>query len=333
MTTTIAALPFMGGTLSSFDPSDTGVVESTSGGTYDPAWATCSLSVNYASIATSPKWPAAATFWARFFTQGGVSVSGVVTFTMVEFFHTGTVVARLVATEINISAGFSWNLYTLQGASMTLVGSFIRPWALNPFDINVVGNTASGSAALYSNNTLVFSASGLNHSAWAGVDQVKFYGPTAVNSPPISYFSEIICDTTSTVGRRLRYDRLNTNSATNTGWTGGVSNINEIPTNDATFISSGTATQISTFYENGLNLGSFNILARGVAARMWVEGAGPPKIQLAIRNGGNNYTSTAIAAATGAQAAFNSWTTDPSTGLAWTDSGAQSAESGVESST
>lgn len=335
MTTAISALPFFGGTLSGFDPADSNCIESTAAGAYDPNYATCALSLNVGSSGTSPTWPAAATFWMRFSFNVGIPVSGFPIWSAVQFLHTGTVVMQLNLAWSGLTFGWAIQPYTLQSGTLTQVGSnFYWYPALNFFDINVVGGSASGGLTLYSAGTrTVASGSGLNHSGWSGVDQIKLIGPPSFDGGP-DYFSEVICDSTSTIGRRLRYDRLNTNSAVNTGWTGGVTNINEIPTTDNSPLTAGSASLVSTFFENGLNLGTATVLARGVSARMRTEsGAGPQNIQLAIRSGATNYFSSSILANADFQASFNSWTTDPNTSVFWTDSAAASAESGVNSVT
>lgn len=334
MTTTIKALPFFGGTLSGFDPSDSGITEVTSAGTYDTNYATCSLQVGPNSTGTSPTWPVASTFWCRLLFKLGTPISGFPVFNGITLLHTGTIVAQLKFSW----AGGHWavELDTLQSGSLSIVGSQFG-WfpGLNFFDINVVGNSASGSAALYSNSTLTSSnATGLNHAGFAGVDQIQLQGGSNNLSPTAMYFSEVIADTTSTVGRRLRTDRLNTNSATNTGWTGSVTNINEIPTTDNSPLTAAASNLTSTFFENGLALGNITPLARGVSARMKREDAsGPQHIAMVIRAGATNFPSTNIPASLGYSAAFNSWTTNPHTSANWTATNASAAENGVKSLT
>lgn len=335
MTTTMAALPFMGGTLSGFDPSDSGCTESKTAGTYDSTQATCSLTCGTSpSTATSPKWPSAATFWGRLFNVVTGIPSAHLNWNAVQYLRSGVTVAQI---RIQFQAGDPINTFhfyfdTLQSGVMTNIYNFARLPTLNPFDFKIVAG-GSGSAACYSNNTLLFQSGTLNHGGFDGIDQMILTGGSA-NGPTQFFFSEICCDTSSTVGRRIRYDRLNTNSATNTGWTGGVTNINEIPTTDTSPLTAASANLVSTFYESGLNLGTDVILARGVSARMRTESdVGPQNIQMAIRSGSANFFSASIAADAGYQASFNSWTTDPNTSANWTDSAAASAESGVKSIT
>jgi hypothetical protein len=331
VTTAITKLPFFGGTLSGFDPHDTATTESTSGGTYDSTYATCSLAVGPGSYALSPTWTAASTFWLRFFYMTGNPISGFPTYTIVSLLHGGVVVYALQAAYAG-GLTYNWNLYKVTGGvTFTLVNSFNRGASLNPFDINIVSNVVGGTAAMYSNNTLVFSTT-VDNSYFAGVDQIRLDGGSLNDSITSNVFSEICCDTVSTVSRRVRYDRLNHNSAVNTGWTGAVTNINEIPTNDATPLYVAVTNQTSTFYENGLNLAGYSIVARGVSSRMRTQATNPPAIKLVIRAGTTNFLSARIAANAGYQASFNCWTSNPHTSALWTATNASSVENGVYSS-
>ncbi len=335
MSSTIAALPFFGGTLSCFDPSDSLAIESTLAGTFDATFSTCALSINGngVSYATSPLWASAATLWNHaVWLQPHYSFSPPEV-DLIDYYNSATLVAKLTIGAGPNSASANYRLYTLQSGVMTLVGSAvsISTAVLQTLDVKLVGNSASGSAAFYVSGTLTAAnASGLAHSGWTGVTSIKLWG--GFNVATTGYWSQVICDSSSTVGRFVRTDRLNTNSATNTGWTGGVTLINEIPTNDSSFISASSAGLVSTFFETGLSLGTYQILARGIGARARTEsGAGPQNVQLAIRSGSSNFFSASVAATAGFQASFNSWTTDPNTSIAWTDAGAAAAESGAKS--
>jgi hypothetical protein len=213
----------------------------------------------------------------------------------------------------------------------TLVNGFNKSNALTPLDIHIVSNAVSGTAAMYSNNVLAFTNT-VDNSYFPGVDQIRLEGSN-LDISQANCFSEICCDTVSTVSRRVRYDRLNTNSAVNTGWTGSVTNINELPTNDNNPLFATVTNLTSTFFENGLNLASFTpIIARGVSARMRTQATNPPAIKLVIRAGATNFLSARIAASAGYQATFNCWTSNPHTSALWTATNAASSENGVYSS-
>jgi hypothetical protein len=334
VTTTITKLPFFGGTLSGFDPSDNGAIETTTANTYDTTYATCSLTTGTSpSTLTSPKWPVASTFWGRFFNAIVGIPSGHPLYTAVQYLHTGTVVAQI---QIAFVAGdplntFHFYFQSAVGGTLTNLFSFARLPVLNPFDFNIVAG-ASGSVSVYSNNTLLYQSGTLDHSSFAGIDQMVLTGG-GVSGPTQFYYSEVCCDTVSTVSRRVRYDRLNTNSAVNTGWTGGVTNINEIPTSDNSPLFATVTNLTSTFFENGLNLGSFTpIIARGVSARFRTQATNPPAQKLVIRAGSTNFLSARIAANAGYQASFNCWTSNPHTSALWTATNAASSENGIYSS-
>lgn len=347
MSTTIASLPWFGGELSSVDPSDSTVGEVTSAGTYittangpnGQSWARCAVAVVGGSSAyfTTPNFPTgASTFWDHWAGIPGQPGQGthyngqIIT----QYFNGATEVARITADRV-VSSTNTYYFYTLQNGVMTLCGSFTCPEAVQIFDIQFVSNSTSGQLVAYLNGSQRFAtAANLNHSAWNGITQIKRLGVTF--SPGVNnntYWSEMICDTTSTIGRRLYTVRIDTISGTNAGFTSGaVTDINETVLNDTTYIASGTAAQIDTFYMNGNNLGSFSILAKGVAARCLTQVGAPQNLQLAVRSGSTNYFSSTIAVGPGFQSFFNSWTTDPNTSAAWAN-GASSTEFGVKSIT
>lgn len=338
--TAIAALPFMGGTLSGFAPSDGTVTEWTNAQTNNicnATFAPCALRVLAGSNAQSPSWTAAATFWDRFdwnafpaFNPAGDSLFR-------QYYNGSTEVARI--TVNNNTSGYgvaTFKFYTLQSGSLTLVGTFNQPMSIGGTDsilgtmaIKIVGNSASGSFQAYAAGSLQLNVTGLNHSGFTGVTSVTMCGGVSV-----VYWSQVICDTISHVGDNLKSWSINANSGTNTGWTGTYTNINEIPTNDSAFISSASANQVSTFLQSGLSLSGYTILGVGISARGKCDSTGPQNIQVALRTASTNYFSSSISGFNnGYSPCFNSWTQNPSTSANWLASDAQAIEGGVKSIT
>ena len=346
MTTT--TLPFFAGELSAFDPSDSSVTETTSGN-YNSAFSRCALALgNRFSTATSPTWSAVTTLWFHAaMSPNSRSGGGQPQNTCLNFYSGSTVVAQLFVNTFTGSI-FTWDtltLKTLQGGVMTALTPVYIPTdqfgsaALQLVDIMLVGG-GSGSAALYLSGTQVASATGLNHGSWPGITGVavvalddNFYGIVTNVS-----WSQIICDTTCTIGRVVITDNFSSESATNTGWStygGGtkLANINEVVLSDATGITSSTTGQVDTFYQSGLSYGTYNVLARAVSSRAAYTPTAPTQVELVIRVSSTNYLSSPVALATYYQATFNSWTTNPATSAAWTASAAASIEAGVQSLT
>lgn len=322
--TTTTTLPFAGGEMGSFEPLDNGSVEITTSGRYDSTLSRCAIIANQSSAGfQTPTWSAASTFWLHAMVYPGGYVS---TRNWVRWYNGSTEVARVASTGSNSTV----TLYTLQGGVLTSVGTFTPPsTTLNLMDIALVSNTASGSASVYLAGTLVLSATGLNHSGWTGVTQVRFCG-----SDTASYWSQIICDTIPHVGGAVYTLNLNTNSGTNTGWTGDVSNIDEVVYNDATFNYATANGQISTYSSSSASLTGYYIRGIAVGVRALCGATGPQNIKLAIRTGGANYLSpTSIALNSGYQACTYCWTTNPGTSIAWTASDAAAVEGGMEALT
>lgn len=347
MTTAIAALPFFGETCSSFDRTSAAVFETTAAVSgifcaFNGAWAANALlvpgsptSVTYAS---TPTWSAASTFWTHFDVSMAPPYNAIATEGYVVRWYDGaTEVARMTMNDGSAYEYGNCRFYTLQGGVMTFtfeVDVPFGPYVYRTFDIGLVGASASGSIAVYVDGIRQGNATGLDHSGWSGVTNFSLYGGAAAGLIAMTlFFSQVIGDSSSTVGRNLYHIRLNTNSATNTGWTGTVTDINEIPTNDSNFIASTSAAQISTFLQSPAPVFTgLNILAVGVGTRALTTGSGPPNLKLALRDSGANYVSTAIGAGAGFQAMFNSWIDNPATSAPWTVAVVQALEYGAESS-
>lgn len=343
MPSAISSLPFFGGELTSFDATDATVTENTTSGSYNSSLSRCSiLTASPSGLALSPTWPAASTLWFHTTIWAQPTVYGANAAGIVLFYAGSTLVAQLLAQNGGYS-NYTLTLQTLQAGVMTSVGTAqtFTYQTLDTLDVQLVAG-ASGSAALYSSGTLLASATGLNHTAWAsGVTNIKLtanQGGTPGYGISIYYWSQVICDTTSTLGRLLITDSLTNESATNNGWSGAgaasnLADINEVPLNDATYIYAPSTGLTDTFYQSGLSLGTYNILARGVAARARVQGSGPANIKLAIRSGGANYVSSAVSLGTGFTAVMYAWTNNPATSSAWTPTTAAAVELGVQSLT
>jgi hypothetical protein len=332
MTSTIAALPFFGGEFSTFDPLDAGTFEITTAGTFDATFARCSMFVDrFSGGFTSPKWADASTFWYRL--QAWNSLATALTGEAIVRFsnNAGTVVAELWATPVGGSGvQVAFSVKTLQSGVLTTVGSSVTVGSnlLQTLDIKFVAG-GGGSVTFYTSGTFRWTATGLDHSGWAGIGQ--YLSKSNLTSDEEFYYSQMVGKTTSTIGNFVYTDRLDTESAApNNAWAGGVTDINEIVYNDSTFISTNVANDISTFYDSTLNLTGYSILGRGVASRTRVQDAGPTGCQLVLESGGTNYFSATITLAVAFEALFNSWTVNPNGSVAWTPTTAAASKGGVK---
>lgn len=342
----VTSLPFVGGELSSFDPNDGTTIEQPATTvnaypTYNPTYSRCAISCYAANGlgCTSPTWTSASTMWFHVvvcwvtygYYSGGPS-------NCVILYNGSTAVAQLVVSMSGQGGNGTMQLQTLQGGTMTNVGSAV-PFTptLQTVDVQLTAG-ASGTAALYLGGTLSASGSGLSHSGFSGVTQIGLYGLAQGSIQAYAFYSQVICDTTSTVGRFLITDNFDTESAANNGWTGSggatkLADINDVPNNDSTFIYAASASLTDTFYQSTLSLGTYTILGRAVSARARVQGAGPANIKLTTRVSGTNYVTANIALGAGYTATAYTWTVNPATSGAWSPGTAAAAELGVQSAT
>lgn len=335
-------LPFFGGELSSFDVNNSRVTEDTTSGTFSSTFSRCALlTVGEYAFAKSPVWASASPFWFHTVlsaSQGYVfSSDGPV----VTFYSGSTVVAQLVMSIT--SSGYTLQLQTLQSGVLTNVGSAVAfsNSTLYTLDIQLTAG-ASGSATFYVNSTQQFTSNGLNHSAWTGVTNIVllgcYAGSFSADYPSYCWWSQVICDNSSTLGRNLFTITFTNESATNNQWggAGGANNLANISTtaaSDATYIYAGSSGLTDTFYGTGLSLTGYYVLAVGVAARARVQGSGPANIKMVVRLSSANYISPQFALTPGFTAITYVWTNNPSTSTAWTPTAAAGVEVGVQSLT
>ena len=339
------SLPFFGGELSSFSTTTTGVSEVTSANTYDTTCSRCALAVGYYyGLAATPVWASASTLWFHGVVSQFYGYNSSPSGTVMYFYNGSTLVAQVTSANTNVSA--TLQLQTLQSGVMTNVGSTYTitnslgsTSALYTIDINLVAGS-SGQATFYVNGASVASATGLNHSAWSGVTQVVLGSveDTFINYPAFYYWSQVICDSTSTIGRKLYTDNFDTESATNTGWSGfggasKVADVNEIALNDNTYIQAASSGLNETFYQSSAAISGVTVLGRGVAVRARTNDGGPANIKLVVRAGGANYTSPSFALTPGFTPITYMWQTNPATSGSWSTTAANAAELGVQSQT
>lgn len=331
---TATVLPFMGGELGSFDPSDSTVIEVTTAGKFNPTFARGAIAILGSNdYAQSPTWAAASSFWMHAEYQGPNPYSGGYANGLVlwQFFNGATEVLRV--TNGNGFTTTDATILTLQSGVLTAVGTVTWTQSgLQRLDIGLVAG-GSGSVEVFVSGTQQLSVSGLNHSGFAGVTQIRLSG---ANTPFAagSYWSQVICDSVSHVGDFLYTYPLDTNSGTNTGWTGGVSNVNEIVLNDANFDYAGSAALTSTFLSSTTNLTAYTVVAIGLGIRALATSGSPAQhLEPTIRVSGANYSTASCALTPGYQACAGSWTVNPATSSAWTGSIADGVEGGMLSVT
>lgn len=322
---TTTTLPFAGGEFASFDPQDGFVSESTSSGSFATPYARCSLGIQGGSGgAVSPSWPAVnTTFYMHFdlLVSGNNNMSS--TIPMIKFLTGpgGILVATLRAlNDADTAATFS--IY-IAGATDP-IGSFTLPDVLQTWDIKF--DFVNSIVQVFINGTMTQSYTSIDLGT-TGIGQIVLGG--SYGTEEFAFWSQVICDDVSHVGDKLYTFPINTLSAVNNQWTGTVSQVDEIVTNDASYNYAASAGLVSTYFASGFSLGTFNVVAIIVAGRISRQTTGPQNIQMALRVAGGNYFSTTIGNfQEGYQACCAPWVLDPQSGTGWAPSVAQAIEGG-----
>lgn len=198
----------------------------------------------------------------------------------------------------------------------------------NTVDIHVIGNTASGTVEVYVEGTLRASNTGVDLSAVTGITHFALSG----GSGSAGGLSQPIHADEPTVGMKLLTRYANGAGAT-TDFTGGYTEIDEIPYSDADFINSATNGDIELFTNTGPSISGYTVRAVGVYARAKKGASGPANLQLALRSAGTNSFSSSKALDVGYASYGHIWETDPATSAAWLSSAIDSLQFGVKAVT
>lgn len=329
----VTVLPFIGGEMGSFDPSDSDAIETTSTVSGNTPWnamfSRCAIKCgSNASFITTPTWTQAGTFWFHGYAYSDQTASFGSGYHVIQFFDGATEILR-VDHSYSVNPNIvTYTFYTLQSGVLTSVGAItVGQQTAQTMDIKLVAG-ASGAVAVYFSGTQRISLTGLSHAGFTGASSIKLLGGLGA-----LYWSQVICDTIPHIGDSVKTFPIDALSATNNGWTGGVSDVDEIVYSDATFNFAASNGLVNTYYAAAFSLGTYNIGAVAVGARTRCGVTGPQNLKLALRSNAVNYFSETIALVVGYQACCHTWTTDPNTSAAWTAAHAAAAEGGQESIT
>lgn len=321
---------FNGGESDSFAPSDASCLEVTGTNTFDPNFARCALSFNgyggsSASYWESAHWSPATDAYLHYECYHGSILNPYVSAdTFVSLVNNaGTTVLRV---RIDLSAGGTITLQYLNASSVwTSAGSVSLPATLGAFDLHWKFD-ASGELNFYASGTERITFSGdLSH--LAGVAYVRLH-----NHFGLPAFSQIMVDTDPTIGHRNKYIPLVSAGATSS-WTGTYTEIDEIVLNDADYINSATANQVSTFGITPPTLTGYTVQSITVSARANRDPTGPQNLELALRVSGTDYFSSTKSLTIGFAPVQNIWTQNPASAGAWSNSAAGAVQPGVKSIT
>jgi hypothetical protein len=191
-------------------------------------------------------------------------------------------------------------------------------------DMHVVCNSGSGSFEMWFSGTKRVDATGLNLASTAAINKVRVYG--ANYAPRLSQF---IASNEPMIGWRLA-TYYPSGAGSDTAFNGSYTGIDEAVFNDADFINSDTANDVSTFTLTGPALTGYVVRAVAVTARAKCGLSGPQNIQMVLRSGGANYVGDTEAVDVGYGGYCHVWETDPATSAAWQNSAIASIQAGVK---
>lgn len=123
----------------------------------------------------------------------------------------------------------------------------------------------------------------------------------------------------------------------NSDWTGSYTSVDETSGTsgwDADFIFSDTNGDVSTFALTTVGgLTGYTVRAVGVSARAKKGASGPSNLQLVLRSGGTDYTSSSQSLSVGYGAHVAVWEQDPNTSADWLNASISSLQAGVKAIT
>jgi len=219
-------------------------------------------------------------------------------------------------------------------AYQSIDDAILSDGVLNDIDIHIVIDGTVGTFELYEAGVLVSSYVGDTTVAATDVAKITFTGgkSTYARQPNIT---QVIVDTTSTLGYKLDTLRPTANSATHIDWTGDYTDIDDLGVLDSNTLTSATADEVEAFTKPAVQSPSNYIYKALVqSAPISIGAEGPQNCQFVTRSNGTDYFSSNISGLTpGALIFQNIEETDPDTGVAWTQAGLDAAEIGVKSIT
>lgn len=207
-------------------------------------------------------------------------------------------------------------------------------FALTEMDLQVRGGT-TGRVAMFLDGVLARSWEGAIDLP-AEMNQIVIGSVTgSATLADNMHISQVMIADEITTGLRA-YQRVPSGAGAVNDWTGVATDINELITDDGTFLASNATNQVALFTLTSLSIPQGRVRAVAITMRAQNSVGTPDNLQGAVRISGTNYFTANIPAVTAGWtnliAFFN---TDPSTGLPWARAAAENAalQAGVRSQT
>jgi hypothetical protein len=274
------------------------------------------------SLTSAPDWGAVDEIWHRFVhaSSGGYSVNMVI---WAAKNSSGQIVAQIIVPTTTTAKYQVWN-----GAAFVDVGS---AWSLlgadtkARFDIHHRGGSTGIVEVYYGapgSRSLVVGVSGSYTSA---VSIVRvFHAPNTVGGFFNTVVAHEVVQTTSTLNATSEVKQP-TSEGTDVGGTGAYTDVNESTFSDANLINFSAAAQRHSFKAGARTLTQAIVTGVTASCRAWYEAGGPTQIKPYLMIGGTRYYGTTFTLTLTAAAYQYTWTTNPSTGVAFTPAEANSA--------
>lgn len=199
--------------------------------------------------------------------------------------------------------------------------------AFQDVDMHVECNSATASFSMYFAGTKRIDETNLNLSGSTAINRLRVYGANYS-----ARLSQLIVGDEPMIGWRLA-TYYPSGAGADTDFNGTYAGIDEIVFNDADFVNSATANEVSTFTLTGPALTGYVVKAVAVTARAKRGASGPQNLQLVLRSGGTNYFSSTKSLDVGYGGYCHIWETDPATSAAWQNTAISSIQAGVKSIT
>lgn len=308
---------FLGSEIPGFAPSDSVALEQAHADPFGRARTGVYTPASYIIV---PDLPDLNDLWVHGFAQvhGMPSAPMVLTFVNAA----GTPTLRIQASTLTST----WTVQSFEGGAWAAIGSPITLSVVHPQEFDVhLDASASGSLTLYIAGTERFSHAG-NLSFHANVAELRMSATSGVQS---AYWGFAVADE-PTIGWRVA-TYYPSGPGASAQWTNGHTTIDELAHDDADFIASDTASDVSTFAAAGPALTGYSVRAVGVAARAKRGGSGPASLQLVLRAGASDYFSASQALGLGYETRVNVWETNPATSSAFLTAEIAALQPGVKS--
>lgn len=200
------------------------------------------------------------------------------------------------------------------------------------YTIDIKVTLGSPHAVEFSIGGTLISSGTFTQASLTSLDTFSGTMPTSISQH--CYSQILVTEGISTINAKVRYTSA-TAAGTNSGWTGAYTDINEAVGSDATVLSATSAGLKSTFAMDDVTVpAGYVIKDVFIWSRGKNDGSAPANIKTVIRSGGTDYAGSNMAGiGTSFGPLLDRRATDPATSTAWTQSGWNAAEVGVESAT